>query len=214
MKNLHGKKNYFIYQILGIVLLCVSLIALTYSFTTSWFRDSSTTSNGEPNVSIIGTIGLDVTTNFNFYNLALAPDTTYTLDKDNKDIGTYVKTSEDHNIDGAFVRIKFETNRSEVTLYFNGNTTSSSTYSSSDKNKWVYNSSDGYYYYLGSVKETNIQFNAGYSVDNTLNNEKANATVVFSFKVEAIQRQYGAYKAVWTTAPEIFNSFALSETGR
>ena len=219
MKQFNKRRNYKLYQIIGILLLCISFVALSYNISLAWFRDRTITSNGEPNIEIIGTIGLDVTTEFNFYNLALAPDTIYKSDANN-DIGTYVKTSAEHNIDGAFVRIKFYTNRPEVTLYFENNLTTASATSNYtgtegvDKNKWVYNPTDNYYYYLGNVMNTDILFNTGYKVDNTLNNLVAGKTVILGFIVEGLQRQYGAYKAEWTTAPQIFNTFAYNTTGR
>ena len=61
-----------LYQIIGILLLCFSVIALSYNITTAWFMDESITSKGEPDIIVIGTIDIDVTTNFNFYNIALA----------------------------------------------------------------------------------------------------------------------------------------------
>lgn len=224
MKVRQTKNLNRLYQIIGILVLCLSVIMLSYNVTVSWFRDESSTSNGEPNISIIGTIDLDVTTNFNFYNLALAPDTIYTLDQDGSDIGTYIKTSANNDIREVYVRIKYTTTRkdkatgntipcTELTLYFNNNTTKATTYTSSEKNKWVYNSADGYYYYLGSIGSTNVQFNAGYATDNTFNNAKAKSDVYVKLEIEAIQRPYGAYKAVWDTAPAIFNSFALADSG-
>ncbi len=204
-----------IYQIFGIAILCIVLVMTVFNVTLGWFKDESITSSGDPNIILIGTISLDVTTNFNFYNLALAPDTIYTLDKDNADIGTYVKTSAEHDIDGAFVRIRFVcTNRPEVTLYFDSsNITTVSTYNESIRNRWYYSETDEYYYYLGNVETTNVQFNAGYRVDNTLNNSVAGQVVSFNFTIEAIQRQYGAYHD-WSTAPTVFNQFAYTETGR
>lgn len=218
MRQFNKRSNYKLYQIIGILLLCIGFIALSYNVSLAWFRDRTITSNGEPNIQIVGTIGLDVTSKFSFYNLTLAPDTIYKTDANN-DLGTYLKTSEDHDIDGAFVRIKFYTNRPEVTLYFENNLTTSSatsTYSEAiDKDEWIYNPSDDYYYYLGIVRETEIQFNAGYKVDNTLNNLVAGKSVMLGFIVEGLQRQYGAYRAEWSTAPELFNSFALlAETER
>ena len=79
--------------------------------------------------------------------------------------------------------------------------------------KWVYNSTDGFYYYLGGLGNTKIQFNAGYATDNTFTNAKAYSDVSIKLEVEAIQRPYGAYKAVWTTAPQIFNDFAKTDSG-
>ena len=227
MKLPKSNKHLKIYQLIGIAVLCISLITLTYNVTTAWFMDSSVTSNGKPNISIIGTIDLDVTTNFCFYNLALAPDTTYTTDQDNTDIGTYLKTSTKNDIREVYVRVKYTTTRydkttdseipcSELTLYFDPDnfTTSTSYNATNDHDKWVYNSSDGYYYYLGRIKaDSYTQFNAGYSTDNTMNNKKANADVYIKLEIEAIQRPYGAYKAVWTTAPAIFNSFARADSG-
>lgn len=213
MESNNKKNRKGLYQAFGIVLLCLSLIALTYNITFAWFRDSSVTSN-EPNVTIVGTIALDVTTNFKFTNLTFAPDTTYTVDSNGDSIATKIKTAEEHDIDGAFVRLKWTTNRSEITLHFGDNLTTSSDYTgTSDENNWYYNSSDGFYYYIGIVKDTDVTFNEGYYVDNTLHNAKAGAPVEMSFYVEGLQSQYGAYLAEWTTAPKIFNTYARQKMG-
>ena len=92
MKKMHKRTKYSLYQVIGIALLCISLIMLTYNTTIAWFRDESITSNGTK-VAIIGNLGLTVTTNFDFYNLALAPDTTYTTDVNGDDIGTYIRVA-------------------------------------------------------------------------------------------------------------------------
>ena len=203
-----------VYQILGIVLLCVAIIIATYNVTYAWFRDKSVTSN-KPEIAIIGSIGLDVTTNFKFQNLALAPDTTYTKDCNNDSLATKIKTSDKNDIDDVFVRVKFVTNRSEITLHFGNNITTSSDYTNSatDENKWYYNSIDGYYYYIGSIGTTNITFNEGYTVDNTLNNAKAGAPLQMTFYVEGLQKEFGAYLAEWQTAPTIFKTYARQKTG-
>lgn len=203
-----------IYQILGICLLCIAFIYLTYEVTTAWFLDKSTTSNGDANITIIGTLELDVQSNFNFYNLALQPDYIYTVDKNGEAIGTYLRTKNpDHNIDGAFVRIKYTTRRKVegatewvdnsdlLKLYFN----------SEMEEKWVYNDKDGYYYYLGSVFGDYIEFNEGYRTDYKIGNEYKNAQVEIDLQVESIQRQYGAYHAVWPDAPDQFEAFAYNE---
>jgi len=190
-----------LYQIVGMLVLCISLIALSYNFTMAWFMDQSVTSNGEPNVTIIGTIDINVTTNFNFYNLALAPDTTYYVDGNGKDISTKICTSTKNDIKTVYVRVKFISNRDELTLVFE------------EGNKWIYNDADEFYYYLGEVGNTDVMFNKGYHVDNSLNNSKANAPVNLTFQIEAIQRPYGAYDAVWTTAPEAFDEFARENSG-
>ena len=199
------------YQVIGIVLLCLTIIALTYNLTYAWFRDKSVTSN-EPSLTIVGTIALDVKTNFKFNNLAFAPDTTYTQDSDGNAISTTIKTASNHDIDGAFVRVRWTTNRSEITLHFGNNVTQNTAYSAADENKWYYNSNDGFYYYIGVVSTTEVVFNLGYYVDNTLYNAKAGAPVEMAFYVEGIQKQYGAYRAEWTTAPEIFNTYAHAKT--
>ena len=206
------KKTKGLYQLLGILLLCLTIVVFSYNVTLAWFRDQSITSNS-PDITIVGTIDLDVSTNFKFDNLAFAPDTTYLQDANGESLATTIKTTDDHNIDGAFVRVKWTNNRSEISLHFGSNVTTSSSYSASDENKWYYNSADDYYYYIGIVDNTAINFNLGYCVDNTLNNEKADAPVEMSFVVEGIQKQYGAYKEEWTSAPEIFKSYASSKTG-
>ena len=50
-------------------------------------------------------------------------------------------------------------------------------------------------------------------MDNTLYNAKANANVEMNFYIEGLQKDYGAYKAEWSTAPTIFNSYAFNKTG-
>ncbi|MBE5757939.1 MAG: hypothetical protein E7345_03305 [Clostridiales bacterium] len=204
MLNNKQKKKGRWYHVAGILLLCFAIIYLTYTSTYSWFRDKSTTSN-KPDIAIIGTIALDVTTNFNFENLALAPDTTYT----GTGFETKVKTAPDHDINGAFVRIKFTTNRSEISLHFNNQLTTSTDVATAE-NKWFYNETDNYYYYIGRIYDTDVQFNDGYSVDNTLHNKKAGAKVEMSFIVEGLQWQYDAYLAEWQTAPAVFKSYAQS----
>ena len=239
MKKHGGKKQTLLYQIFGMALLAIAVVVLVFNSTVAWFRDSSTTSNGSPNIKIIGTIALDVTTNFNLYNLTLAPDTVYLLDKSGADIGTYLNTNnkdvvgkdpaDKHNIDGCLVRIKFTSkfNRlkeadgftprefTNLSLYFTTAplevATSSTTFSEATHlNKWLY---DGeYYYYLGIVDKTTVTFNNGYKIDNKLTNDISNEPVDLEFTVEAIQRQYGAHEEMWEDSPALFKSFANSTT--
>lgn len=253
MKANKQKKTSTLYQIFGMAILCVVVIIFIISSTSAWFRDSSVTSNGEPNIKLIGTLDVEVTTDFNFYNLALAPDTVYLYDKrgasDNYKIGTYIRTTPENDIDGAYVRVKFEpsiklsgtntwvdyvgngafdNDNDLIDLYFRDGmiTTQNTTYSSSTHGgKWYYHT-DGYYYYIGavysvgaysyynnnSVSVSGIEFNQGYKTNNTMVNTMASADVKFVFTVDAIQRQYGAYSALWTTAPLVFTSFASSDT--
>ena len=111
------------------------------------------------------------TTNFNFRNLVLSPDTTYLVDKDGEDIGTYIKTSEAHNIDGAYVRVRYTSSRPELTLHFDSRYfTTATAYSEAQENHWVYNPDDDFYYYIGHIDDDFTQFNAGYYVDNTIDN--------------------------------------------
>lgn len=219
MNKSFGKNNkYKIYYLLSIILVAVLLIIMVSSYTLSWFMDESTTSTGEPNIIKVGELDMTVTTNFKFKNLVLAPDTIYITDQDNQDIATYIKTSDIHNIDGAYVRIKFETTRKNVgesdfvdnldlfNIYFtNDNYTTSTDYSlATTKNRWFYNATDNYYYYLGGVYDQNIMFNAGYKTTNRMINAYASADVTIDFTIDCIQRQYGASEAVWTTAPQVF----------
>ena len=68
MKKTPKKRiNRLVYQVFGITLLCVSIICLAVGFTYAWFMDESVTSTGAPNILIIGTVDLEVKTNFNFY---------------------------------------------------------------------------------------------------------------------------------------------------
>ncbi len=205
-----------LYQVIGILLLCVLSVYLSYTVTTSWFLDESITSNGKPNIMIIGTVDLNVQSNFDFYNLVLAPDTYYTTYMDQgveRSYGTYLTTSEDNDVKTIYVRAKFYTNRDELTLHFVNNITTSTSYTAaSDLNKW-YLHTDGYYYYIGSIGTTPVEFNAGYHVDNTLRNEIAYEEVTLEYTFESIQRPYGAYHALWETAPTIFNQFASADTG-
>lgn len=217
MKNLPKKHSFKrLYQVLGIILLCFTLVYASYSITTAWFMDDSVTSNGEPNILVIGTVDLEVNTDFNFYNLVLAPDTYYTSYIENGETrthATFLKTSEKNDVRSIYVRAKYTTNRPELTLYFDGNITTNANYDASvDLNKW-YLHTDGYYYYIGSIGTEDIMFNAGYHTDNTINNDKAYDDVTLEFVFESIQRPYGAYKAVWEGAPTIFNEFAFADTG-
>lgn len=186
--------------------------------------DESTSTNGEPNVSFIGDLELDVTTNFKFKNLAFAPDTVYTTDQDSQNIATYIKTNDSHDIDGAYVRIRFETTRKNsgstttvdnldlLNLYFDGNLTNDTSYSTSSKMKWFYNIDDDYYYYLWGVYDVNVMFNKGYKTSNTMTNEVAGADVTITFTIDAIQRQYDASDTIWTTAPQIFMDMVADES--
>lgn len=223
-RNFGENTNKKEFQIIGILFLCLMFIAIMSSITVAWFMDESETSNGEPNITLIGDLELDVTTNFKFSNLALAPDTIYTTDQDGNDIATYLKTSANHDIDGAYARVRYETTRKLVgatteidnldilNLYFVDNLTTSTTYDNSSKNKWVYNNVDKYYYYLGGIYDTNIMFNRGYRTSNTMINEVADANVSITFTVDAIQRQYGASDAVWTTSPQVFKDMVAVES--
>ena len=211
MYKLHKKHNLKkLYQILGIVLLCVVAIYASYGITLAWFMDESITSNGKPTILLIGTVDLNVETSFDFYNLVLAPDTYYTTYLDGeqeKRYGTYLTTTENNDVGTIYVRAKFETDRDELSLYFDDNITTNSSYSESDKNKWCLH--NGWYYYIGSVGTSEVEFNRGYYVDNTLHNGVAEQSVYIEFTFESIQRPYDAYKAVWENeAPAIFKEFA------
>ena len=204
-----------IYQIIGIILLCAILLFGSYKITLAWFVDQSVTSNGQPNILVVGTVDLNVKTNFNYYNLVLAPDTIYTENvEDGKTVSyaTKLSTGIKNDIGNIYVRAKFSTNRPELSLYFT-NLTTDTEYTASANGKWVYNDSDDFYYYIGSVGTSEITFNAGYYVDNTLDNSDAGDDVEIDFVFESIQRPYGAYHAVWTTAPAIFDSFASADSG-
>lgn len=228
MRNF-GIKSKQKHQIIGIVLLFVSLIILLVNTTIAWFKDESISSNGDLKITLIGTLSLDVTANFNFYNLALAPDRVYLTDMLDQDIGTYIKTSDSHDIEGAYVRIKFETTRRNegdsefrdnsdlLKLYFGEgddyNITTQTSYDpSDDKPKWFYNEADGYYYYIGAVEDEPIVFNKGYITSNKMTNLEKNAEVRINMIVESIQRQYGAYESVWgNDLPSIFTEWAEAD---
>ena len=211
-------------QILAIIIACLIFLAIISSITFAWLMDDSTTSNGDPDITLIGDLDLDVTTNFKFKNLALAPDTTYVVDQDGNDIATYIKTSDSHDIDGAYVRIKYETTRRNVgdtdyidnldllQLYFVDNYTTSTTYDNSSRDEWVYNATDNFYYYLGGVYGNNVMFNRGYKTTNIMTNVVANADVTITLTVDSIQRQYGASDAVWTTSPQVFKDMVAVES--
>lgn len=204
-----SKLNYLYYLVLVIILL-VAFVWGVVRVTASWLEDESTTSNPDPSVSIIGTLDLEITTNFNFRNLVLSPDTTYLVDKDGEDIGTYIKTSEAHNIDGAYVRVRYTSSRPELTLYFDSRYfTTATAYSEAQENHWVYNPDDDFYYYIGHIDDDFTQFNAGYYVDNTIDNTKAGEDCQITLYFETIQRQYGAsaHDADWSTSPKIFQDF-------
>lgn len=223
-KDFETKSKFNIYTIVVAIVLCMIALIVFSTRTLSWFMDESTTSNGEPDITLIGTLDLDITTNFKFKNLSLAPDTIYTLDQDGQDISTYLKTSDNHNIDGAYVRIKFTTTRKDpgtdsfvdnkdlFDLYFDSNLTTNTTYSDAVKNKWFFNVDDGYYYFIGGIYSTNIMFNKGYKTTNLMQNTNADAEVTIKFQVETVQRQYGASVDLWNTAPQIFKSMAEIES--
>lgn len=228
MKYVHKRKYNSFYYTMLVVALIVAFMWCVTSLSFAWFRDASTTSNPNNTVSVIGTLDLDITTNFDLRNMVLSPDTTYTVDKNNDDIGTYVKTSASHNIDGAYVRVKFTCDVKELTLYFVSNKfTTSTTYSADIKNKWFYNTTDDYYYYIGYIDDAGTQFNAGYYVSNTLvnagagsagyyvdngiTNVTAGTSCLITLEFESIQRQYGASAEVWTTAPKVFQDFVTDD---
>ena len=79
-KDFETKSKFNIYTIVVAIVLCMIALTVFSTQTLSWFMDESTTSNGEPDITLIGTLDLDITTNFKFKNLSLAPDTIYTLD--------------------------------------------------------------------------------------------------------------------------------------
>lgn len=210
---------------LALLILCFSFVVLMINTTIAWFTDESTTSNGGMDITLVGTLSLDVTTNFNFKNLALAPDKIYETDYLGQDIGTYIKTSLNHDISGAYVRIKFQTVRRNVgesqfidnsdlfDLYFgepdDTNLTTSTAFSDDELTNWYYNSSDDYYYYIGAVMDTNVTFNRGYKTTNRMTNVERDAEVRIFLTVESVQRQYGAYLEVWgNTVPTIFHEWA------
>lgn len=214
MRKFHNYKKSQNFIVL-IVLLCVAIIGTFTQVTLSWLMDTSTTSSNN-NYMLVGTVDLDVETNFNFRYMALAPDTEYLVDTSGNSMETTIKTSAKHTADGAYVRIKFECDRDELTLLFADNkitNTTATTYSASFSNRWIYNTGDQYYYYLGYVAGTAVQFNMGYYVDNTLVNSKSGEDCNVHFTIEAIQRQYGASNATWTTSPAIFKSFVTTDEG-
>ena len=229
-----SKKHNFnkLYQVIGIALLCVLAIYTTYTITVAWFMDESVTSN-KPNIMVIGTVDLNVESNFNFYNLVLAPDTYY-IEEDGVRYGTYLTTSADNDVKSIYVRCKVEiempdpvspyTDPAILSLYFVNQETNNSNLTTGDGNsylesrdyeKWFYNSSDDYYYYIGSVGSEEVEFNSGYHVNNALNNKIAIEDVSIRFTFESIQRPYGAYAAIpeWQTAPKVFTDFAKDDTG-
>lgn len=217
------------YHIIGIALLCVLTVYLSYSVTVAWFLDESVTSNGKPNIMVIGTVDLDVQSNFKFYNLVLAPDTYYTTYTENgvpRSYGTYLTTSENNDTKTIYVRCKVEIvvpAPAELTLYFINQQTQQSNLTSGDgtsyqesrdHEKWFYNDKDGYYYYIGSIGTEEVEFNSGYHVNNALWNDIAYGDVSITMTFESIQRDYGAYDAIWgDDAPKVFTDFAKLDTG-
>jgi hypothetical protein len=197
-----------LYQVAGIILLCILIAVLTFNITLSWFVDESITSNGKPDILVVGTVDLDVRTNFNFYNLVLAPDTIYKNNVEGGktvDYGTYVSTTSESDTGNIFVRAKFATDRPELTLHFDNNN-----WIKSDETETINGLTYDFYYYLGSVGLTKVVFNSGYKVDNTLDNSKANADVKISFIFEGIQSQYGAHTALWPNSPTAFKNYVNS----
>lgn len=203
-------KTLKVFRLALIVLFALGLMVLSYTVTTAYFMDESITSTGEPNIVIVGTISLDVDTNFNFENLALAPDTLYT----GSDVQTTIATGTTNNIDTVYVRVKFENTceRLEIVinkLAANGNVDYNS---AQHENHWVLGE-DGYYYYLGEIGSSPTIFNDGYKTDNSFHNGIAGDPVELTITVEGIQRPYGAYDSLWQTAPQLFKSFAKANSG-
>lgn len=222
-----GTKNHKRISLFAVLVLCFSFIVLLVNTTLAWFVDDSTTSNGGAEITLIGTLSLDISTNFNFKNLALAPDKVYMTDYLGDDIGTYVKTAYNHDIKGAYVRIRFSTTRKNVgasefidnsdllSLYFGDgedtNITTSNVYDDDADPVWYYNEADDYYYYIGAVGDTNVQFNRGYKTSNRMTNTVKDAEVKIFLTVESVQRQYDAYVHVWPLAPTIFVDWAEAD---
>ena len=221
-----GTKNHRRISLFAVLVLCFSFIVLLVNTTLAWFVDDSTTSNGT-DITLIGTLSLDVTTSFRFKNLVLAPDKVYMTDYLGQDIGTYVKTAYNHDIKGAYVRIRFSTTRKNVgasefidnsdllRLYFgepdDTNITTINSYDNSIDPVWYYNEADDYYYYIGAVEEDNVQFNRGYKTSNRMTNAVKDAEVRINLTVESVQRQYDAYTEVWSNPPTIFVEWAEAD---
>jgi hypothetical protein len=223
MRKTNKRSIKLAYQVLGILFLCVSLIYFTYRVTSAWFEDTSTTSNGVPSVEVIGTIDVDVRVGnnnaFEFTYMSLSPDTLYynpTPTEGTIDYATYIKAGQSNNIGNIYVRVQFACNRDELSLYFHNSLTTTG-----EAGKWIYSYEDTdnddvadteYYYYLGSVgSDSEIIFNNGYKVNNSLHNGIANAPVEMNIRVEALQRPYGAYLAEWGNAPKAFHDFAAGD---
>jgi hypothetical protein len=192
------------------VLFALGLTVLSYRVTTAYFMDESTTSTGEPNIVIVGTINLEVNTNFNFENLALAPDTLYT----GSDVQTTIATGTTNDIKTVYVRVKFENTSERLSIVINKLATNGNVdYNSAQhENHWILGD-DGYYYYLGEIGSTPTIFNEGYKTDNSFHNGIAGEPVELTITVEGIQRPYGAYDSLWQTAPQLFKSFAQTNSG-
>ena len=211
-QNRNSEKTLKVFRLALIVFLALSLMILSYSVTTAYFTDESTTSSGEPNIIVVGTISLDVDTQFNFENLALAPDTLYT----GSDVQTTIATGTTNNIDTVYVRVKFENNCERLDIVINNLAPDGSVdYDSTQHGdyRWVLGD-DGYYYYLGEVGSTPVVFNDGYKTDNAFHNGIAGDSVELTIIAEAIQRPYGAYVSLWgEDAPQLFRSFAKLNSG-
>ena len=224
------EKRKDIYKLIFVIVAVLSMMVIALEISFAWFMSNSMTDNSGTGVKVIGTIGLDVTYDFSFYNDALSPDTYVLTDKQGDDIATYIKTSSANNIDGVFVKVKFMTNIAQLSLYFDEDDIISDevvTYASSTcDDRWILSMTETQgsgtsaiyiyeYYYVGKIGSTNVTFNTGYYVNNHINNSHAKNGVYIKMEVYGLQSQYGAYleDEDWQTAPTIFKTYASLATG-
>ena len=222
------KDNVKNYKLIFIAVAIISSVLLILEISFAWFMSNSMTDNSDTGVKIIGTIDLDVTYDFSFYNDALSPDSYILGNKSGNNISTLIKTTGDNNIDEVFVKVKFITNISQLSLHFDGNLLSNSvtSYTEECNEKWIQSdyieTTDGEntiytyeYYYIGLVGNTNVTFNRGYYVNNHIDNSYAKDGVYIKMEVYGLQSLYGAYleDEDWESAPGVFEEYAQSVTG-
>ena len=216
------------YKLIFMFVAVISSLLLVVEIALAWFMSSSFTDNSDTGVKVIGRIDLVVEYDFSFYNDALSPDTYYLENKTkDKPTATTIKTADTNNIDGVFVKVKFITNTSQLSLYFDGNLLASSvtSYDSSCDNNWYLSSyieatdettgETRYtyeYYYIGLVGNTAVTFNKGYYVNNHIDNSYAEDDVYIKMEVYGLQSQYDAYlyETDWLDAPDLFKDYAAS----
>ena len=167
------------------VLVGTLILLICLSVTFAWFTDSDNFSNE----SDTGNIYVSLVSHLSEIEM-IAPNETINFQN-----MVYVEgkpTSAD-----AYVRISYKAyvGDDDVTNYIRPILYNNAEYLLNGHDAWIYNNTDGKYYYVGYTNE-NVPavFCNGIYVDQTLPKAFANKTVIFTVTVDAIQRKYKAYE--------------------